>query len=326
MIKEIITFYLLYDKYLEKNYKSNKINYYIKYILKNNIKNIKKFEQYNIDVYIKSRVNYYNKINEYFQLKYNNLDCYIGPIKKLKINFDKFSVYNLDFKNISKNFNSNNIISYKPGDVVKISNQPTFTKTRKISKNNCYNILLKLNHIRHFNFINDKYRFKNKITKLVWRGGLNRFNNNRKYLINNFNNDNLLNIQGDFLSIKQQLKYKFILSLEGNDVSTNLKWIMSSNSVCVMPKPKCESWFMEDKLIENYHYILVKDDFSDLHDKLNYYINNVNECLDIIENAHNYCNQFKDKKQEEYLNYLVFKKYLKYCKNNHKINENNNIL
>ena len=41
MIKEIITFYLLYDKYLEKNYKSNKINYYIKYILKNNIKNIK---------------------------------------------------------------------------------------------------------------------------------------------------------------------------------------------------------------------------------------------------------------------------------------------
>ena len=101
---------------------------------------------------------------------------------------------------------------------------------------------------------------------------------------------------------------------------------MSSNSVCVMPKPKCESWFMEDKLIKNYHYILVKDDFSDLHDKLNYYINNVNECLDIIENAHNYCNQFKDKKQEEYLNYLVFKKYLKYCKNNHKINENNNIL
>lgn len=326
MIKEIITSYLLYNIYLEKNYKRNKINYYIKNILTNNIKNTKKFEKYNIDVYIKSRVNYYNKINDYFQLKNDNVNYYIGSIKNLKIDFSKFSIYNLDFKNISKNFNSNNIISYKPGDVVEIINQPTFTKTRKIIKNNANNILLKLEHNRHFNFINDKYRFKNKINKLVWRGGFNRFNNIRKYLINNFNNDNLLNIKGGFLSIKEQLKYKFILSLEGNDVATNLKWIMSSNSVCVMPKTKCESWFMEDKLIENYHYILVKDDFSDLYDKLNYYLNNVNKCLDIIENAHNYCNQFKDKKQEEYLNYLVFKKYLKYCKNDHKINENNNIL
>lgn len=171
MIKEIITSYLLYNTYLKKNYKRNKINYYIKNILKNNIKNTKKFEKYNIDVYIKSRVNYYNKINDYFQLKNDNVNYYIGLIKNLKI--DKFSVYNLDFKNISKNFNSNNIISYKQGDIVEIINQSTFTKSRNII-NNANNILLKLNHIRHFNFINDKYKLENKINKLVWRGGVNK--------------------------------------------------------------------------------------------------------------------------------------------------------
>ena len=32
--------------------------------------------------------------------------------------------------------------------------------------------------------------------------------------------------------------------------------------VAVMPKPKYESWFMEGKLIPNYHYILIKDDYS----------------------------------------------------------------
>ena len=40
-------------------------------------------------------------------------------------------------------------------------------------------------------------------------------------------------------------KHKFILCIEGNDVASNLKWVMSSNSVAVMPKPKFESWFME---------------------------------------------------------------------------------
>ncbi|GIR91542.1 MAG: hypothetical protein CM15mP92_0060 [Halieaceae bacterium] len=75
-------------------------------------------------------------------------------------------------------------------------------------------------------------------------------------------------------SLDTHLKHKFILCIEGNDVASNLKWVMSSNSVAVMPKPKYESWFMEGKLIPNYHYILIKDDYSDLEEKLNYYKKN----------------------------------------------------
>jgi len=36
-------------------------------------------------------------------------------------------------------------------------------------------------------------------------------------------------------ALHQHLKYKFVLSLEVNDVASNLKWIMSSNSIAVMP-------------------------------------------------------------------------------------------
>ena len=45
------------------------------------------------------------------------------------------------------------------------------------------------------------------------------------------------------------LNYKFILAIEGYDVATNLKWIMSSNSLAVMPRPTYATWFMEGTLI-----------------------------------------------------------------------------
>lgn len=73
-------------------------------------------------------------------------------------------------------------------------------------------------------------------------------------------------------TIREHLDYKFIMAIEGNDVASNLKWVMSSNSLAVMPRPTCETWFMEGTLIPDYHYIEVKDDFSDLEEKLNYYI------------------------------------------------------
>jgi hypothetical protein len=56
------------------------------------------------------------------------------------------------------------------------------------------------------------------------------------------------------ISIGEHLKSKFILSLEGNDVATNLKWIMSSNSIAVSPPLKMETWYMEGTL--NQMYIL----------------------------------------------------------------------
>jgi len=84
---------------------------------------------------------------------------------------------------------------------------------------------------------------------------------------------------------------------------------MSSNSLAVMPLPIYETWFMEGTLIPNYHYVLIKDDYSDLEERLNYYINHTDEAQKIIDNAHEYVKQFRNKKQEDLISLLVLKKY-----------------
>lgn len=99
------------------------------------------------------------------------------------------------------------------------------------------------------------------------------------------------------------------MALEGNDVASNLKWVMSSNSVAVMPRPTCETWFMEGKLIPNYHYIEIKPDFSDLEERLNYYIEHPEEAQQIVDHAHAYVTQFKDRKREKLISLLVLVKY-----------------
>ena len=273
-------------------------------------------------LYITNRVNYYLKSDKDFVLK----KSFISPIEqcdsikkiinKLYTNNSKYSVYTLDFLDISKYFDNVHTVSVHFGDVRKISQQPTLTKTRQITKKNGNNVILKLEKYRHFNFVENDLPFSKKKNMLVYRGGINRVNKLRKYFKENFSSNNLINMDNQFMNIKGQCKYKFILSLEGNDVATNLKWIMSSNSVCFMLKPTCESWFMEGRLIENYHYVMIKNDFSDLEDKIKFYLKNEAKCLQIIKNANQYINQFKNIKLEKKIGLKVFEKYLKNCLNN----------
>src|SRR5690606_11186562 len=98
-------------------------------------------------------------------------------------------------------------------------------------------------------------------------------------------------------------------ALEGNDVATNLKWIMSSNSIAVMPLPKYETWFMEGRLVPDYHFICIKDDYSDLEEKLNYYIRHEDKAIEIVSHAHDYVAQFKNKRQEDVIALQVLQKY-----------------
>ena len=111
------------------------------------------------------------------------------------------------------------------------------------------------------------------------------------------------------MTYKEQLQYKFILCLEGNDVASNLKWVMSSNSIAVMPKPKYETWFMEGLLIEDQHYIIIKDDYSDLETKLKFFLDHPQKAKLIVENANRHVNQFKDQKKEDLLSFMVLNKY-----------------
>jgi hypothetical protein len=97
-----------------------------------------------------------------------------------------------------------------------------------------------------------------------------------------------------WLSIHQQLRFKYIISVEGNDVATNLKWIMHSNSLCLMPRPRFETWFLESRLVAGVHYAELSDDFSNLQDVFEHYEQHPAQALAIIHQAQAYTRQFLD--------------------------------
>ena len=88
------------------------------------------------------------------------------------------------------------------------------------------------------------------------------------------------------------------MCVRGNDVATNLKWVMSSNSIAVMPPPDVESWYMDGLLIPDYHYIAIKPDYSDLIEKTQWYAAHPADAEAIIHNAHQWTARFRDMRIE----------------------------
>ena len=204
------------------------------------------------------------------------------------------------------------------GDITKAQKIPTLVKSRPII-NSDDSIILNLNKVRHFHFINDHKKFIDKKNKAVWRGyGEN--SKARQYFLKNYHHISMFNIGQtgpvldapwvkNFMPISEQLDYKFIFCIEGVDTATSIKWVMSSNSVCVMPKPKYETWFMEGALQPDVHYIEISDDFSNAEQKIKYFIEHPNKVLKIIENAQAHVEQFKHAKREKLISLMVLDKY-----------------
>lgn len=275
---------------------------------------LKKFN--NEKDYIKMRVNYYNKIN---YKKSPDLDWI--PTSSMKIP-NQGTVYFFDLKEYVRFYPSNFLVRFLFGDITKIPKSPSFVKTRPIKGDNENSVLFKLNKVRHFTYTNDRVKFSDKLNILIGRNAVQqkqRIDFFKKYFDHPLCNLGQINSGTTHdiwlknkISINEQLKYKFILCIEGYDVATNLKWVMSSNSIAVMPKPKFESWLMEGKLIPNFHYILIKDDFSDLEERLKYYIKNDIKAYEIIKNANKYIKQFQNKKREDLISLLILEKYFHY--------------
>jgi len=275
---------------------------------------LKKFK--NEKDYIKMRVNYYNKIN----YKISPDRDWI-PTSSMKIP-NQGTVYFFDLKEYVRFYPSKFLVSFLFGDITKIPKSPSFVKTRPIKGDNENSVLFKLNKVRHFTYTNDRVKFSDKLNILIGRNAVQqkqRIDFFKKYFDHPLCNLGQINSGTTHdiwlknkISINEQLKYKFILCIEGYDVATNLKWVMSSNSIAVMPKPKFESWLMEGKLIPNFHYILIKDDFSDLEKRLKYFIKNDNKAYEIIKNANKYIMQFQNKKREDLISLLILEKYFHY--------------
>ena len=111
------------------------------------------------------------------------------------------------------------------------------------------------------------------------------------------------------MSLEDQLQNKYILSIEGNDVSTGLKWMMLSNSVVVMPQPSIESWFCESFLEPFVHYVPVKADLSDTEEVIEWCRDNDKTCAEIAQNGKNFAVNFTDPEKEIQLFEQVVKWY-----------------
>lgn len=231
------------------------------------------------------------------------------------------SSYYHDAMEIARFFNGNLHWILVPGDTIHVPSLPSIVKSRPLVEDNVNSVVLKLDKNRHFLFVNDHMSWRAKRNVAVFRGDLGFYKPNRDLFMNRWVGHPIIDAastnrsdahpewQGQKLTIGEHLEYKFIMSLEGNDVASNLKWVMSSNSIAVTPKLRRETWFMEGTLIPNYHYIEVKEDFSDLEERLTYYIDHPDEAEAIICHAHEYVKQFFDGKREKLISLLVLKKY-----------------
>ncbi len=125
-------------------------------------------------------------------------------------------------------------------------------------------VIMKLNKVRRFCFVRQDRNYETKLDRVVWRG--NGKQAERQALVERYADHPLCDVgqateAGDvryripYLTMADPLRNKFIHSVERNDVVTNLKWIMSSQSLCFMPEPTGETWFMEGRLIPHHHYV-----------------------------------------------------------------------
>lgn len=268
------------------------------------------------------RVDYYNRLASPF-------DPGATAVRIGDFRYEKRGAYYLDAKQVMRHFDPELRFAYRFGDVTWVAETPTVVKSRPICREaqsghstqpqNANNLLLKLNRVRHFHFVDDRLPFAAKKPGVVWRGKC--FHEHRAAVLRDYSRHPRMDIgqshakrrhQPDyrpFLSIEAQLQYKFVLSLEGKDVATNLKWILSSNSLCLMPPPRYETWFMEGTLEPYVHYVPLADDCSDLEAKMDYYTAHPDEAEAIVRNANAHVAKFLDPHRERLISLLVMQKY-----------------
>jgi Glycosyl transferase family 90 len=276
--------------------------------LNQELRNVKKFDE----TYLLSRVNFYNQLYEPRAITTDTIA--LRDLDQLK----RQATYYLDSREHTRFFDSSYKARFVFGDVLSVPSEPTILKYRPVAGHTTNYVLLKLNKVRLFNYSTDHRPFRTKKNKLIGRAvvkvpGRVRFYeqyfNHPMCDLGQINRDKNLQWLKDKVTIDDHLDYKFILCLEGYDIASNLRWVMSSNSLAVMPEPTVDSWYMERKLIPNYHYVRIKADYSDLEERLTYYIEHPDEAETIIQNARQYASQFQNPDCEHLISLLVLEKY-----------------
>jgi hypothetical protein len=110
------------------------------------------------------------------------------------------------------------------------------------------------------------------------------------------------------LSFADQLKYKFLLAMPGNDYASSLYWSLCSNSVVFLVENEWET-ALDGGLEPWIHYVPVCSTLHDIQDKYEKMMDNPKLCLDIIENANNHMKPFLDNDLRDALDYETLRRY-----------------
>jgi len=189
------------------------------------------------------------------------------------------------------------------------NNTKEFVIKNNIEEYNGSGVIAKLNTARHWSFVSffiqDNTSWGNKKSELIWRGLSTGIHQNAK----NYNRLNFVKDYWDkydvgFSGWVQQhccpeagkyikngihpfelASYKYIVAIDGNDKSSSINWILASNCVPIMPKPRFHSWLCEPWLKNKVHYVEVKEDFSDLTEQINWCKDNDDKCKEIAYNG-----------------------------------------
>ncbi|BCH02731.1 lipopolysaccharide biosynthesis protein [Mesorhizobium loti] len=256
------------------------------------------------------RLNDYNKLQDGFAPSANAVHISKLPFTP--------TMYYYDLKEFARYFDPGLLIDVEFGDVRDVPKVPTIVKDRPIRDDDQNAVIMKLDKFRHFQMPADATSFADKLPMVVWRGDLNnpirtRFLQAVRDLPFCDAGSHKPNAPAEyakpFLSISQHQRYRYIVSLEGNDVATNLKWILNSKSLCLMPPPTYETWFAERQLEANVHYVPLDPDFADLGEKVRYFERHPAQAERIIAAANAYCRKFSNERDEQAISLLVLYKY-----------------
>lgn len=197
----------------------------------------------------------------------------------------------------------------KPDDV---ENLPFFSKMRDATRRR--GIIWPLNVQRHFGTMaqvdTGDRDWEEKKEKIVWRGADTGYDGERERIVklmfahtsNEVDiafgpvllNPEMKKFSRGGLSPDQMMRNKYLLSLDGNDVASGLKWMLYSNSVVFMPHTRFETWGMESFLKPYTHYIPLYRNLSNLSQQLVWAKQNDELCKNISNRATMFMKNFRE--------------------------------
>ena len=98
-----------------------------------------------------------------------------------------------------------------------------------------------------------------------------------------------------FLTPQEQTQYKYIINVDGHVSAFRLSLELSMGSVVLLQDSKYRVWFRK-YLKEYVHYVPIKEDLSDLYDRIRWCRENDAKCREIASNARVFYDTFLTKK------------------------------